>query len=132
MIINNFNISEQANKLAKFEYTINYDDINRLVLENDNNQIIICNNVIDNNIEMSIRFKEMNKNFDIPWIYLIDTGKKLDKLQKNEIIETLVNYISDNYHKVSDVAFCENKISQVSKYISDHLADMINNEINSL
>lgn len=132
MIINNYNISEQANKLAKFEYTITFDDINRLVLDNEDNQIIICNNVIENNIEMSIRFKEMNKNFDIPWIYLIDTGMKLDKLQKNEIVETLVSYISDNYQKISDVAFCESKISQVSKYINDHLADMINDEINSL
>ena len=132
MIINNYNINEQASKLAKFEYSITFDDINRLVIENDNNQIIICDNVIDNNIEMSIRFKEMNKIFDIPWVYLIDTGKKLDKLQKNEIVETLVNYISDNYQKISDATFCESKISQVSKYISDHLADMINDEINSL
>ncbi len=132
MIINNYDISEQANKLAKFEYSITFDDINRLVLENDNNQIIICNNVIDNNIEMSIRFKEINKSFDIPWIYLIDTGKKLDKLMKNEIVETLISYISDNYQKISDVAFCESKISQVSKYISDNLSDMINDEINAL
>lgn len=132
MIINNNNISEQANKLAKFEYLITFDDTNRLVLDNDDNQIIICNNVIDNNIEMSIRFKGINKVFDIPWIYLIDTGRKLDKLQKNEIVETLISYISDNYQKVSDADFCGSKISQVSKYISDHLADMVNDEINSL
>ena len=132
MNINNHNISEQANKLVKFQYKISLDDINRLVLENDDNLIIICNNIIDNNIEMTIRFKADNKSFDIPWVYLIDTGKKLDKLEKFEVVETLVSYIADNYEKISDATFCEEKIAQVSKYISDNFEDMISDELKSL
>ena len=68
---------------------------------------------------VGIRFGDTNSYFDIGWIAFVRTGRK-GRSEKLENAKELLDYVREQYPKITDLQFCEESMKLVAEYFKKY------------